>query len=865
MVNFPAVLPEVTGAGGTEFVEGTGTYWASTNSANFGSALSYIPEAAWNESSAAGLGAGGGGASLFYSRPSWQTGPGVPNDTARHVPDVALTAAIHDASLITFQGANLAVAGTSAVAPSLAGIVALLNQYQVTQGFQAAPGLGNINPQLYRLAETMPSAFHDITTGNNIVPCAQGSPDCLTGSFGYTAGPGYDMATGLGSVDANTLVTQWNKQSAGVTVALASASRASLNDTVTATATVSAQPGAPSAAPTGTVYFSIAGIALGSASLTSGGTASLSFPVYQLGAGAFILSAVYSGDTVFSSGGATKLIEITAPASASAIVPSGPNTVWASPPDAEGLSWQTTLSLQDASGVPALLTGFSIDGQTQTLSQYFPSPDIPGNGAIQTTVVFRNLTTPLTRTFAFTGIDATGQSWSRQLSVRYESLLPLPNFNLAATPPIVSQNPAAEPSFQWAAAIRVDERGGIESSITGLVAGSVSLAAQIPAIFGTTRLEAWGSLAGTICFSGIVPPASNYIEVELSSGVAQEVAASFTGPPANPVTISANPASLTLATPSAGHPAQTTLAIGISDNTQAWTALVYPANPTTAWLSVSQLSGTGAATITLTATGTGFEPGVYRATIVIQSPNAVPQSIQVPVMFVLGGSSGTVINSVADPATYRTIGSPGMLFSLFGSNLANTTQSASGNPLPYTLAGVRATVNGVGAPVLYVSPNQINIQVPYSVGAGPAVLGVNNNGQIAGFPFQITPAAPGIFANTSGSLVPQASVLQDGIATLFVNGVGDVPELETGFSPSPATPLNSLPAPALPLAVTVGGADAFLQFVGIAPGEFGVAQVNFTVPTSVGTGPQPVIVTVNGVSSLAVNLTVMASATPSAP
>ncbi len=201
-VNFPAVMPEVTGVGGTMFVEGTGTYWATTNSANLGSALSYIPEATWNESGTSGLAASGGGTSQLYSQPGWQTGFG-PANLARYVPDISLSAAGHDAYLVYYQGANVAVGGTSCGTPSMAAIVALLNHYQVSKGFQKTPGLGNINPQLYRLSQSAPTAFHDITTGTNAVPCAQGSPDCTSGTIGYPAVAGYDMATGLGSIDAD--------------------------------------------------------------------------------------------------------------------------------------------------------------------------------------------------------------------------------------------------------------------------------------------------------------------------------------------------------------------------------------------------------------------------------------------------------------------------------------------------------------------------------------------------------------------------------------------------------------------------------------------------------------------------------------
>ena len=79
-VDLPGSVPEVTSVGGTEFVEGTGTYWSLTNNANGASALSYIPETTWNDSVEDGApSASGGGASVLFAKPSWQTGPGVPS------------------------------------------------------------------------------------------------------------------------------------------------------------------------------------------------------------------------------------------------------------------------------------------------------------------------------------------------------------------------------------------------------------------------------------------------------------------------------------------------------------------------------------------------------------------------------------------------------------------------------------------------------------------------------------------------------------------------------------------------------------------------------------------------------------------
>jgi hypothetical protein len=204
-VSFPASVPDVTAVGGTEFSEGRGVFWSLSNSSTFASALSYIPETAWNESGFAGLESSGGGLSSVFPKPTWQTGPGVPTQNARAVPDVALSAAGHDGYYIV-TGAQFDIEyGTSAAAPTFAGILALANQYQVANGIQAQAGQGNINPSLYRLAQSTTNVFHDITTGSNIVPCLTGTPSCTTGSFGYSAGPGYDMVTGLGSVDGYNL------------------------------------------------------------------------------------------------------------------------------------------------------------------------------------------------------------------------------------------------------------------------------------------------------------------------------------------------------------------------------------------------------------------------------------------------------------------------------------------------------------------------------------------------------------------------------------------------------------------------------------------------------------------------------------
>lgn len=207
----PASYPEVTAVGGTTFNEGSGTYWSASNGPNLGSALSYIPEMAWNETTLTGsLTASGGGASAYYPKPLWQNAPGVPADGARDIPDISLSGSPnHDGYQVSTSGKFFIYGGTSVSTPIFAGMVALLNQSLVSNGILAQPGLGNINPTLYSLARTAPSVFHDVIQGDNRVPCQSGSPDCNGGILGYFAGPGYDQVTGLGSIDFGNLLAQW--------------------------------------------------------------------------------------------------------------------------------------------------------------------------------------------------------------------------------------------------------------------------------------------------------------------------------------------------------------------------------------------------------------------------------------------------------------------------------------------------------------------------------------------------------------------------------------------------------------------------------------------------------------------------------
>ncbi len=249
-VDVPASTPYVTGMGGTTFSADSAAtftcsppqstscvaaadppYWNGSSSLTDTSAtaLEYIPEDVWNDTDATTIAAGGGGVSTLFTKPSWQTGTGVPSDGQRDVPDISLSSSPnHDGYIICSQGgcgngyrqgtcsANTdpgcvfdVIGGTSVGSPVFAGVVALLNQ-------KFGMRLGNVNPTLYSVASSAPSVFHDITTGNNMVPCQMGTKNCPNGgSIGYSAATGYDLASGLGSVDMGALASAWNGTSSG--------------------------------------------------------------------------------------------------------------------------------------------------------------------------------------------------------------------------------------------------------------------------------------------------------------------------------------------------------------------------------------------------------------------------------------------------------------------------------------------------------------------------------------------------------------------------------------------------------------------------------------------------------------------------
>jgi hypothetical protein len=384
-----ASTPFNVAVGGTDFNDASSisTFWSQTNnSTTQSSALSYIPEMAWNDSCAntgsltgcatwdgssnAGVAAGSGGQSncaypesvsggvecttsggiLGIPKPAWQSGTGVPNDMVRDIPDVSLFAGDGangsfyifcemdynttntsscdlNAPYQDFQGAG----GTSFSAQAFGGIMALVDQ-------KTGQRQGNANYVLYPLAAKSgascastsamaPTAsassciFYDIQVGNNSVACDAGSPNCGNkSSNGYgimvytnTATPpvsvpawlttgGYDLATGIGTVNAANLVNKWTSVSFNASSTKLSITPTTITHGQSVSVTVNVTP----ASATGDVSLiggpnnSNLGIAF--ATLSNG---TVTTPTILLPGGTYGVTARYAGNGTYGSSEST--------------------------------------------------------------------------------------------------------------------------------------------------------------------------------------------------------------------------------------------------------------------------------------------------------------------------------------------------------------------------------------------------------------------------------------------------------------------------------------------------------------------------------------------------------------------------------
>jgi hypothetical protein len=548
-VDYPGSSAYVTDLGGSEFMgdgtpsspqTGAGTYWNSNGTGGVSddlivSAKSYIPEMAWNDttysiSQGGGLDAGGGGVSSLFKKPSWQTGvPGIPADGFRDVPDISLNASnYHDAYLYCTQVTTVSspnafvsscqassfrlsdpgqsddqtfqaiAGGTSFAAPDFAGLLAIIEQKLATGG-----GLGNINPSLYTLAAnstTYASAFHDITTGNNQVPCTNSSPNCATSGsnnvIGYAATTGYDQATGLGSVDANKLATAFAAlvQATGTKTTLTASPGTSLviNEKVTFTATVI--PNTLTTAPTGTVTFYVDGVAqtpavtLSTAAPYTATLPATDFPT----SGTHSVSATYTpaaGDTTYT-GSSSSALAITVVASGTAAT----TTAVTANPTNFPLGASVTLSATVSGSTAGTLTGpvtFTTGGVTiGTVKQV-----TLGSGNTATAALTVNATASLGFVAGTDTITATygGDSFNTTSSGTTTVTVTNPGITVTATAMTIS---SPNPGNTGTSTITITSTGGYAGTVN--LSGTEPSTVNVSGTFGSSSIPlASGATATT--------------------------------------------------------------------------------------------------------------------------------------------------------------------------------------------------------------------------------------------------------------------------------------------------------------------------------------------------------------------------------
>jgi len=328
-----------------------------------------------------------------------------------------------------------------------------------------------------------------------------------------------------------------------------------------------------------------------------------------------------------------------------------------------------------------------------------------------------------------------------------------------------------------------------------------------------------------------------------------------------------------------GQTAPTSQSIAISN--AGGGSLQWNASVSAGWLSVSPASGSDIGTLTVAASAAGLAQGNYSGNVFIiasasNTPLAIPVSLTVTALS--GGGPAISSGGIVSSASYQPTFSRGMIATIFGSGLADGTAAADKIPLPTTLAGASVTVNGVAAPLFYVSPGQINFQIPFEApltGNGSIVVtrdGVPSSTATVAlafmapsiFTYQRAPGVtdPVIVHASSGQLVTPCNPAVSGeFLTVYGTGMGDVTPIPTTGAGSPASPPASSSGPGW---AVIGGLAAHLSFTGLTPGSVGLAQFNLQVPDNLPPGSTlPLVTGFGSTSSQTVQLYVLDTSTAS--
>jgi uncharacterized protein (TIGR03437 family) len=284
------------------------------------------------------------------------------------------------------------------------------------------------------------------------------------------------------------------------------------------------------------------------------------------------------------------------------------------------------------------------------------------------------------------------------------------------------------------------------------------------------------------------------------------------------------------------------------------------------WLTATPRTGSGNATIDVTAATGTLAAGTYDGTLTVTNTRLGTRTL-ITVILTVTSTGGTLPeNAVVSAATFSGGAvSPGLLVTIFGSGIGpsalTTAQLTSQGLLASTLAETRVLFDNVAAPLVYASAAQTSAIVPYAVaGRTNTVLQVEYRGQRTNaINLRVTEAVPGLFTANSSGKGPGAILNQDnsvntatnparagGIVILFGTGEG----ITDPVSQDGLLATSVYPKPRQPVTVRIGGKDAEVLYAGAAPGLVaGIFQINAKVPEGLAPGPQPVVVQIGTASS----------------
>ena len=778
-VNAIASTPNNIAVGGTQFNEGSGTFWnASNDPTDQSSALSYIPEIVWNESGnvpgGSGLAATGGGASILYTKPSYQFGVGVPADGQRDVPDVSLSGAGHDGYLIVqghtaLSSGLMFVGGTSAGTPSFASIMALVVQ-------KTGTAQGNANPVFYSMARNQFNGgigvYHDVTIGDNSVP----------GVAGFGAQVGYDQATGWGSPDVTSLVNFWNNN-AGLgdfSLNVTPTSRTVAQNSST-TFTVSV---VPVNNYTGTISFSVTGLPAGATAgfspttiTTSGSTVVTITTAATTALGSYPLTIFGNDGTIGHS------VHVT-------LVVANPDFSIAASPTSQTVNQGSSTSYavtQTALNNYVGTVSYSVSGLPSGATPTFTPASVTTSGTTTLGISTTAATTAGSYTLTITGSDGViTHTTSVTLVVQ-------------AVDYSISASPASQSVLQGNSTTYTITQTAINgfSAIVGY--GISGLPTGASASFNPANVTGSGTTTLTVATATTTPAGSYTLTILSTDGVNNHsttvtlvVLAPDFSLSASPALQSINPGASTsyTITQTALNGYTGTVNLSVTGLPAGATPTITPASVTgsgTATLSIATTTATAAGTYGLTITGTdGTLTHSTAVTLVISTPDfslsAAPSSQTInqgsPTSYTvtlnpISGYSGTVTFSASGMPAGVTASFNPVSLTGSGSTALNITTSFSTTPgtYPLTITGTDGTLTHTAAVTLVVTPAG-DFQMTSSIASQTVNPGENTGfgitiSSINGFSGTVSLSLSGLPAGATGTFNP-GSITGAGTASLAI-------------------------------------------------------------------------------------------------